>query len=361
MNNKDAWMLAFSIVFLVFVALLFIRASKTEQVEMAAHIPVPEVTEVARQDITFIIGEDKNVKNPFYQYAEQYFKTHPDVRTDLVITDESSLEGMMNRLEKIYVASQRKFDKINLVVHSNPWSGISMPLVEGGNRINKELLQNALENDSIFSDYKMIDQNTNIYIHACGLGQNTELVKDLKQVIATDEARAPSLMVSPQYVNFSQEEGLFTKKNMTAYYAFFPTAYRPANLHLARQLREKYPEAEVDWLQALGKDLESNGSGAFSYTYNIPVEWTIEYPEYDVPALENEMDKMEWLMNQDELLDIIDKIGIPFDYFRWRIKKGSKVDQDYIEVPYIQVKGKVTVICILKAQEEGKKDTWLRV
>jgi hypothetical protein len=57
---------------------------------------------------------------------------------------------------------------------------------------------------------------------------------------------------------------------------------------------------------------------------------------------------MEWIMNQDNLLSLVEKTEIPFNDFRWIVKKGDKVYEEGYSVPFIKVFGKATVVCILR-------------
>ncbi len=358
MNKKDMLMLLLSLIFLVFVILIFIQAVRYEPATEVKNISIPVIDKkaVGRQSISFIMGEDEKRKNAFYANATSYFKYHPEARTDEIVTDCRSLTSLQKRLKQYYYRNQKPYSIINIVVHSNPWSGMSLPIEEEGMRITAESLEEAYEKALLEKlDNEMIDEETRILVHACGLARNKELTEAFHKVMGGDDEIKPTLISSDGYVNFQQENDQFFKSEMEVFYAFYPTAHKPADLHLARQLSKRYPEVEMEWLTAIQNESMNTTSDAFSYKYNVPVEWEIEYPEYDAPALESELDKMEWLMNQDDLLEIINETEIPFEYFRWIVKKGNKVsEEDYIEVPYIKVYGKVTVLCVLRTQSPSR-------
>lgn len=319
MKTKDKLMLMFSVLFLIFVILIFVNAVKIED---ETKLETTRIEHQERTSITFILGEDVDSKNTYYSNAESYFKLNPYDRTDEVRTDVRSLNEMISTLGQ----STKPYNEIHIVVHSNPWAGISLPINRDGERINTELLKSAMSSGEVKSlDQEIVDSLTTIHMHACGLGNNRELVSTLSRVLNN-----ASIASSNAYVNFKSKNGQFHKSDMQVYYAFYPTAYKPADLHLARQLAKRYPEVDQNWMLAMNE---------FSYKYNIPVEWEIKYAEHEVPALENDLEKMEWLMNQDDLLEIIDKTGIPFDYFRWIIKRKDNS---------VKVYGKVTVLCVLE-------------
>lgn len=319
MKTKDKLMLMFSVVFLLFVILIFINAMTLPDYQ-------EEKETIERRSITFILGEDHESENRFYRNAEGYFTLNPQARTDEVIEHARSLNEVYGIINDRYNSSGQPFSELHLVVHSNPWRGLSLPIDKEGSRIDNENLGHAMANAELLPIHDgAIDSLTTVHIHACGLGNNTELVESLRKTL--NNAR---MSVSDGYVNFTQKDGRYEKSEMEVFYAFYPTAHKPADLHLNRQLKARYPEHNINWLESLKNK---------PYRYNIPIEWEIKYPEQDVPELVDELDQTEWLMNQDELLDIIEKTEIPFDYFRWIVKKKHNS---------VKVYGKVTVICIMR-------------
>ncbi|GLR18572.1 hypothetical protein [Portibacter lacus] len=325
MKNKDRLMLLFSVLFLVFVVLIFINGVKIETPTVEQETTVESRID-NRQSITFILGEDHGNENNFYQNAEAYFKYNPNERSDEIITDARSLNEMIALLNENFLKSATPYNDIHVVVHSNPWAGISLPLNEGEERLNADRLNDAIANLQVTDlNPQLADENTQVHIHACGLGQNRALLDALRRSM-----NGLNIVASDGYVNFKAENERYIKSEMEVYYAFFPTAYKPADLHLARQLAKRYPNTDKDWMKAMEH---------YSYQYNIPVEWEIQYPEYDVPELADDVDKMEWLMNQDELMNIVEKTEIPFDNFRWIVKKTRDS---------VKVYGKVTVLCVLE-------------
>jgi len=214
-----------------------------------------------------------------------------------------------------------------MVAHSNPWAGINLAVDQGDERVSYQSLSDAFYHHEISPlNSSVVDSNTTLHFHSCGLGNNNDLISLFADIFNDCQVNA-----STGYVNFSDNQGFFTRNEMKVFYAFYPTAYRPANLILASQLSKRYPEVDKDWLA----EIEHS-----TYQYNIPVEWEIKYPEYDVPELLDELDRMEWLLNQDELMNIIEKTEIPFDYFRWIIKRNEDS---------IKVYGKVTVLCVMES------------
>ncbi len=346
MNTKDLLMLTFSTTFLLYVLFIFINNIAKEEL---AEIQFKSVTNpMPRQSITFILGEDKEQENPYYSNAEDYFKHNPEGMTDHVVTHCRSLVEVLNVLDRYHELIKQPFGLVNIVSHSNPWTGISMSIFEDGERINADRLENAMKDNLINISAGGIDKDTKIVFHSCGLGNNDRLVKALEASFTANHERKPLLVADDRYVNFRKEGDQVFRNEMEVFYAFYPTAYKPADLHLVRQLNKRYPDMEIDWLQALNQQTLSNESDVFSYRYNVPIEWEILYPEYDVPLLPTREDGMEWIMNQDKLIELVEKTEIPFKDFRWIVKKGDKEYEEGYSVPFIKVFGKATVVCILR-------------
>lgn len=345
-DKKDYLMLVFSATFLLYVLFIFVHDISNEEKNLI--LPQQMEIPIQRQSITFILGEDKESDNPFYKNAEDYFKYNPEGMTDHVVTHCRSLTEILEVLNRYHELIQQPFSLINIVSHSNPWTGISMALFKEGERINADRLENALKDNLIHSTKGGIDQDTKIVFHACGLGKNERLVNALQASFTTNSQQKPKLVANNHYINFRKEGDQVFRKEMEVFYAFYPTAYKPADLHLVRQLKSRYPEVDINWLDALNTQTINNESDIFSYKYNVPIEWEIFYPEYDVPLLPTREDQMEWIMNQDNLITLVEKTEIPLKDFRWIVKKGDKVYEEGYSVPFIKVFGKATVVCILR-------------
>ncbi len=346
MNNNEKIMLFISSIFLNFVVVLFIHDIRNEAGQNQNVFASVELEKSIRQrqSISFILGEDQDLKNPFYENAEKYFRYNPEAKTDKIVTDCRSMQSLFSSLKNNYKKDQRPYQTINIIVHSNPWSGMSIPLIDGGERLDAKQIENALREQILIPlSNEIIDERTRIVIFACGMANNEELIAGLQKAFGGFDQIQPQIIASENYFNFYSEADLVFKSEMQVFYAFYPTAHKPGDLSLSRQLKKKYPEASINWLSALQNTIMDSNQEIFTYQYNIPVEWEVNYPEFDAPEIFSEEDKIEWLMNQDELISIIDKTQIPFDHFRWIVKQGFGTGN----IPYIKVLGKVTVLCIL--------------
>ena len=149
MNNKDRLMVLLSIIFLAFVIVIFIQATRVSQDYEQEPIDAVVIKDNSRQSISFILGEDKEQQNPFYENAATYFRNNPEAKTDEVVTNCRSLVALNRTLEKYYFINEKSFSLINIVVHSNPWSGISVPITDEGKRTQATELEEALKNQII--------------------------------------------------------------------------------------------------------------------------------------------------------------------------------------------------------------------
>ena len=86
----------------------------------------------AREGVTFIMGEDRNQDNRFYQAATDYYATDSSVRTEHLERNLRCLADVRDYLANHRPANDRPWGVMNIVTHSYEWSGLSVPVREGG-------------------------------------------------------------------------------------------------------------------------------------------------------------------------------------------------------------------------------------
>ncbi len=313
----------------------FTSCTKTvKEVEIADNTAITVVTEVIktlREPIAFITGVDAG-NNDFYSSARQYF-----IEKEFeVIDDAFSLEEIITWLNRNY--DDRKYGEIHIVSHSNPWKGMSLENVIKGERITVETLKkNAIEG-SLPTLENVISANSKIVFHACGLGENTGLLKMFKNIFTTDSS--PSIIASPYYTVFGKD---FSNQYLAKpYYGFYPTANSPGKTDLSKEFAKKYPaEKDINWFDALNNETERYIGEAYTFKFNIPVEWEIDFSDTDetVPSFKNKEEIMDWISEDELISKEISNYNIPLEKFRWKTYvKGNK----------LIIKGKTTVLCVLK-------------
>ena len=313
----------------------FTSCKKTvRKAEIANHtITTEAVTETAviREPLVFITGVDKG-DNDFYKSARQHF-----IEKEYEVVDDAfSLVEIINWLNNNY--DERLYGEVHIVSHSNPWKGMSLETTIKGERITVESLQkNAIEGN-LPTLKNVISNNSKIVFHSCGLGENTGLLKLFKSIFTTD--KTPEIVASPFYTIFGKE---FSNHYLAKpFYGFYPTAHSPGNVDLSKEFAKKYPEEkDIDWLETLYNDVERYIGEAYTFKFNIPVYWEVDFNESDenAPKFKNQEEIMDWIAEDENISKEFSNYNIPLEKFRWRtsIKNGKLI-----------IKGKTSVVCILK-------------
>ena len=308
----------------------------------------------AENNITFILGEDKDLDNPYYQQAEKYYRNHPTEKTEEVITHCRSISAMRNYLNENPPVNQAPWNKINIVVHSNQWNGIGVPVSDDGTRTTTAILQSAIDNGEICPLPKnIINKNTSFNFHACGLGQNQAMLNQLAFAFSGDKKQKANVRSSRYFVFYNAEKNNSDKveKYLSHFwYAFYKTGYRPGDLKLSKELSRLNPTASEDWQDALSRKKPRFPGDLYHYTFNIPVSWTMTYEnKTDRPSIDNQTDQENWLNEQTDLMEALKQYGIPMEKFRWQFKETMYEFEDGSIEPAIVANGKVSILCVLKA------------
>jgi len=292
---------------------------------------VANVNVVIREPLVFITGVDKG-ETDFYKSARQYF-----IEKEFEVVDDAfSLEEIINWLNRNY--DDRLYGEIHIVSHSNPWKGMSLETVVKGERITVETLQkNAIEG-TIPTLGNVIATDSKIVFHSCGLGENTGLMQLFKSVFTTNNT--PKIVASPFYTIFGKE---FSSHYLAKpYYGFYPTAHSPGKVDLSKEFAKRYPkEKDIDWLETLYNDRERYVGEAYTYKFNIPVEWVVDFSNSDVsaPKFNSQEEIMDWISEDENISKEFSNYNIPLEKFRWR---------SYVKDGTLIIKGKTSVVCILK-------------
>ncbi len=349
-----------SIILLTISTVIFIGKTTAERKAVATPVFVhntPEqdfpTTQLAqkttpRPDITFIMGEDNDPDNPYYTQAENYYRTHPEAKTEWLITHLRSLKEVRDYLTQ---HAQGTWGTINLVVHSNEWTGMSVSVLPNGERATAASIYAAID-EGHFEPLPetAIDAQTELLIHACALGKNEELLEAVSLAFGGESAGSPRVRSSKYFIHYNTtEEG--TERYLSEYWTtHFRTGYRPHDIRLTQQLEEKYPEAEVYFYDALKRTQPRFAGDSYHYFFNVPVNWVVAFPsKADRPVLETNKAKENFLHHQVELLERLGELNIPLEDFRWQYKYIEHTFGDGTTAPAILIKGKTSVLCILKS------------
>ena len=297
-----------------------------------------------RPSITFILGEDEKKGSNYFANAKKYFLNDADAQSDFFVDTCSSLLAVRNQLEELLPAGAQAWGKINLVLHSNQWTGMSLSTIGVNERTTVDALLEAAANGKLPAlSNDVLDKHSLIDIKACGLGDNEKLLAALQQALGGGDENMPGVKSTSNFVYFEESAGKMASKSLKPFYAFYKTAYRPAALHLKRQFETRYPEVEIDWMTAMRLKEPRWDGDAFHTRFNVPVEWELIFESNDeaLKVLEQE-GEVAFVKTQKALMDLLEKFEIPVDKFRWTVTKkklNGKVE--------VLVKGKSTVLCVL--------------
>ena len=355
-----------------YLPILFLFMNKTQEIaeevrtNTAAASPIfllknqKHIQNPKRASITFIMGEDEKAKNQYYTEAKHFYQYNELEHTDLVVDTCRSLWAIHQVLTNHPQRNGLPWGNINIVVHSNEWTGICMSAFPNGNRMTTNSL-NWLIKKGNWKELPttIADKETTINFQSCGLGRNHSLMLALQQLYFSNHCpeNAPVVSASPYFVFYESEKyngiPLSTRKyKADVWYAFYKTGYREGDIKLSQQLKERYPNAVVNWRQALRETEPNHTSGVFHYNFTIPIEWIVTYETKErLPKLKTSKDQFTWLENQAELKVVLADYGITLDKFRWSFETTNYTFEDGISEPAIVAKGLCTVVCILQKME----------
>lgn len=311
---------------MILVYVLMLGSKKPFPQQLGAALASPTQKEVVKESIVFIAGFDES-DNTYYSNARQYFKNQGMPIVDSLF----ALNEIINYLNSAG-ENQIRYNEIHIVSHSNAWLGMSLKTTKTGERITVSALQNAAQEHSIEKICENITSSSKIIFHSCGLGENKELLQELRSIFDAKE-----IVASPYFNVFGGKYADHYLAN--PYYGYYPTAESLGPAHLAKEFKQAYPTVDIDWFTALKTRRESSFGKAYSFKFNIPVDWEFTFDKVnDIPTLEDKEAIMDWISESPEMAEVLFKLNIPIEKFRWRstIKENKLI-----------IKGKTTVLCVL--------------
>jgi len=287
------------------------------------------LVEIPKQSVVFIAGYDEG-KGTYYKSAKAYFQ-----KQKMTIIDSLySLKEIKTWLQRNHEGSD--YDTIHIISHSNAWRGMSLKTEQEGERVTVETLKQAQRSGTFNNSIPQINAHTQIIFHSCGLGENTALMEQLKQVFTAKEA--PQIIASP-YFNVFQGKyaGHYLAK---PYYGYYPTAQSEGPRALADAFKVQYPDKTMDWFKAVKLREEGQVGEVYSYKFNIPISWiyTFDDPE-EIPQLDTKDAIMDWIVEDPEFATTLLQMNIPIERYRWT---SRIVDNE------LRIYGKTTVVCVME-------------
>jgi hypothetical protein len=359
MRNKKLFVAALCVfIFLTVIILIFRLIPGKKQVVLNKDAVVIDTIIITppplRESITFILGEDHGKSNPYYREATDYYRLNRESRTEYMVTNCRSLIEVRDWLYNHPPQNRRPWGLINLVSHGSQWLGINIPVVPGSKIVNNERLMKFIRNGSFkpLPD-SLIDRETEIFIHGCGVGNNKALLKAIALAFGGKEIR-PLVRASKLFEFYTS-----TKNNgrpitcqrflANAWFVFYKTGQQPDNSKIISDLKKIYPHERINWEDALKRNYPRWPGDLYHHTFEIPLTCVLKYNKHDsLPDLSTEDKKLKWLTNQPEISDFIKMVNIPANRFNWLITNISYLNEKKEKQPAIWVKGNCTILCLLK-------------
>ena len=307
-----------------------------------------------RESITFILGDDKESDNPFYKEATNYYLFNEEGKTEQVVTSCRSLLEVQNYLNTNQSLNELPWGLINLVSHGNQWLGLSVKVTPYSKRATPERIREYMKSDSLIrlSD-SIIDNETEIFIHACGLGNNKDMMHAMADVFSGGNSK-PKVTASKLFEFYTSVKGNKAVRECQRYYAdaqfiSYKMGYRPEDQVVVNLLNQKYPNSKIDFKDAVNREQARFVGDTYHYTFDIPVKWVIKYKDsVSYPNLSTKKLQKEWINEQKEITDILKKIDIPPDKFNWWFRDVYVSNEDGTKSPAVWLKGYCTILCVLK-------------
>lgn len=329
------------------------------------NILLPEINNEVpkREEITFIMGEDFNTQNPFYFNTELYYRFNEQEKTDVVITNCRSLAEVQQYLRENTPKYGQAWGMINLVSHGNQYTGLSVRVSPEGKRANTKRVREGIENRILIPlPENIIDNKTQITLHGCGIGNNTDLLEVMKSAFS-NENNSLKLNASNYFEYYVPEtnNAQIIKKFLAKYWIVnFKKGYQPNDRILAKKFANKFPDADINWKHALQNRKGSEAGDVLNYTFTIPVKWVFRYDCKDsVPQLDTKASRLNWVKQNQKIMEDLEKLDIPPEKFNWWMRNIYVRNDDGSKTAALWVKGYCTSMCILELlppQENGLEE-----
>ena len=314
----------YNIIVLVCVLMLVSKKPFSKMSETALATPLK--IEKVEESIVFIAGFDEG-DNTYYTNAKNYF-TKKEMK---IVEGLYSIDEILNYINRAG-DRQVRFKEIHVVNHSNAWLGMSLKTTNSGERITVKTLQIAIQENRIQTIKNGATSDSKIIFHSCGLGENQDLLQELKNTFGAKQVYASAY--------FNVFGGKYADHYLAKpYYEYYPTAESQGPDYLAKGFEFDYPDVNIDWFTALKTRQESSFGKAYSFKFNIPIDWEFTFDSVnDMPNLKDKDAIMDWISESPEMAEVLFKLNIPIEKFRWRSSiQGKK----------LIIKGKTTVLCVL--------------
>lgn len=328
----------------------FVQQKGEPSAQSAVAENVPDIIKPLRERITFILGEDREANNRYYAEATNYYTHNKKGRTEYLVTTCRSLLEVRDYLEQHKPGNGFPWGLINLVSHGNQWTGLSVRITPEIKRTTTARLEECIA-DGTWKPLPevVVDKDTEILLHGCGVGNNQRLINTLAVAFGGHDhqpvVRASKLFEYYASINNNDisETEHYLANTWTVSYRM---GERPGTMQLMNELREKYPHAAVDWHGALSREQPRWTGDSYHYTFEIPVKWILRMSHDSIPG---ERSQLAWIARHREITTDLDGLQIPYNQFKWSFTKVYADNDDGTKSAAIWVKGYCTILTVLQA------------
>jgi hypothetical protein len=297
-----------------------------------------EVSICKGNSVAIILGEDHGGQNPYFSNAISYFRSDSMANSGMEISVCKNLQAAHDYI-KMHRPEKGAWQQIHLVVHSNQWTGLRVPLnSESPNRTTTSILEEALRAGYLgHIPPSHFNTSTRIIVDGCNIGQDSQLLHALSAVFEGIP------VVAARYFNVfeKQKEHRWSVQHYLADYNFvvFPNGTFPGNSNIAKELRAKYPNDSTDWVTALNQLKPRYSGDSYIYSFNVPIQWTSLYNHYsERPNPKTPSEIVSWIETQTELLQELSSMQLQVNDFSWQLTQ-TDYTKGNVSQPAIQLKG----------------------
>lgn len=336
------------VMILAFVVMFFTSCSKKEAHSHHGNTSLSQNLE----SVTFILGTDEDPENTYYQNAAAYYNQFTQDGTQVVITHVRSLKALYSFLEFEKPASGA-WKEINLVVHGNRWTGISLPIDDTGKtRTDAKSLKEAL-GTNVFNPLpaEVIDCDTRVHLLGCSTGMDKSLINQFGNLFTNERGDEAMIFASKGFNIFyrsASQPKVVGQYEASCYFVTYPIEQKPCDEDLATALAAKYPDQCIDWYTALQNQSAGAHFQPHGYRFHIPVHWTFLYADKEsIPSFKYQDQIRSWVCHQPDFMATLDQMGFcPYEFW-WKANPTISKVNPFQSQPALELKGSTRIYCVL--------------
>ncbi|WNO08628.1 hypothetical protein [Teredinibacter sp. KSP-S5-2] len=270
--------------------------------------------------ITFIVGQDSDTKNAFYQTAELFFSLNPTYKTEHMVKSLSSIEGIVNYLHNTPPAGGNFWKTINIVSHSSEY-GLNMNLTEDGKQITTKQLDEITQSafDGFPSIVRHLNSESLITFWGCSFGKQQAHLKKIAQLFNSIDGsvsvRSPNMRIH----FFYDLNNNFVDRFYSEEYSIYSDTEELTSSELARAFQYQYPDSKTGWQTALSTPISDTLLQPAYSASTINIKF---YAPRDI--LKTYQTLNQFMLAQPEIMDSLNNHNISINKLNIEIKDTDR-------------------------------------